>query len=121
MSFSEAGFVCNSCGGLGRQRISDMSTVTEPCQDCGGLGLQDLERLLAEIARAMGKELIRGHAMPARRYRTGRQWVRKESKYRPGEWYSSGESKMEQQVRVYLERAPRGSRPAFILVEKGEA
>lgn len=114
-------FMCESCQGTGRQRISDMSTVTEPCQACGGLGVQDPERLLAELAEAMGKELIRGHAMPVRSYRTGRQWVRRESSYSGG-WYDSWdwESRKEQQIRIFLERAPRGSKPALVLVEKGK-
>ena len=110
-------FMCEKCQGSGRQRISEMSTVTEPCQACGGLGVQDLERLLGEIARVLGKELIQGYAMPEKEYYKGNEWRRDEGK----DYFAGAYEKLyERQVRVYLRRAPRGSRPAFLLVEKKE-
>ena len=94
-------YICEKCDGSGEQRISEMSTITEPCQACKGLGVQDPMGLLGELARVLGKEVIQGHAMPERSYRNYR-------------W----QSRQEHQVRVYLDRAPRGSRPAFVLIEK---
>lgn len=101
-------YVCEKCDGSGRRRISEMSTLTEPCPACKGLGVQDPIRLLGEIARVLGKELIRGHAMSARPYSGERYWDQ------------GYHRRQERQVRVYLERAPRGSRPVFLLVEKRE-
>lgn len=71
----------------------------------------------AALRRALAppKVLASGNAMPKRKYRDGREWVKSPSGF---DWY---ERRFTYQIHVHLDRAPKGSIPVLIVAAEEES